>query len=297
MSPSRKTATTQPIKQISQQIPPLETSQASRIKTPQTNTLTISHPIHPNLSLSLHHQVICKTSTLLVLQQISHPLATLLQDFKAFNTKGASCNILHQAFKSSSPCPARQKEKQHVTIEESSCSSEEEPKRRTHINWTEEENLCLLSCWLHHSTYPVKGNDRKSEYYWKAVVDEFNTNMPTNGYKRSVKQLTTHWGDVERDITKFYGLYSRGQKKAKARLKGKGKDVAPSPSGNQPSQNMILYLEAMSLKAITMIKSAKEKKYQTYLKLLEKDTSNYSEAQHKRHEGVLDQLAKELVEE
>uniref|UniRef100_A0A0D3HDJ5 No apical meristem-associated C-terminal domain-containing protein n=1 Tax=Oryza barthii TaxID=65489 RepID=A0A0D3HDJ5_9ORYZ len=84
---------------------------------------------------------------------------------------------------------------------------------------------------------------------------------------------------------------------AKARLKGKGIDAAPSPLGNQPSQNMILYHEAMSLKATTMIKSAKEKKYQTYLKLLEKDTSNFSETQHKRHEGVLDQLAKELAGE
>jgi hypothetical protein len=81
--------------------------------------------------------------------------------------------------------------------------------RRTRINWTEEENLHLLSYWIHYSTDPVKGIDRKSEFYWKAVADVFNTSAPTNGHKRSVKQLKTHWGDVKRDITKFCGVYGR----------------------------------------------------------------------------------------
>jgi hypothetical protein len=61
-----------------------------------------------------------------------------------------------------------------------------------------------------------------------------------------------------------------GQKKAKARLKGTGKSAAPSPLSNQPSQNMVMYHEAMSMKA----KTARDKTYKTYLKLLAIDTSN-----------------------
>jgi hypothetical protein len=84
-----------------------------------------------------------------------------------------------------------------------------------------------------------------------------------------------------------------GQKKAKARLKGIGKSVAPSPLSSQPSQNMVMYHEAMSMKA----KSARAKKYNTYLKQLEIDTSNFSEKEKNRHESILDQIAKDLAKE
>lgn len=56
---------------------------------------------------------------------------------------------------------------------------------------------------------------------------------------------------------------------------------------------MILYNQAMSNKAAT----ARAKKYETYLKLLDRDTSKFSEVRLKRHEAVLDQLAKELAED
>jgi hypothetical protein len=36
--------------------------------------------------------------------------------------------------------------------------------------------------------------------------------------------------------------------------------------------------------------------YQTYAKLLDKDTSNFTEKQLKRHEDVLEKLAKEIAE-
>jgi NADPH-dependent glutamate synthase beta subunit-like oxidoreductase len=79
-------------------------------------------------------------------------------------------------------------------------------KKRNHrgcqrINWSEEENDRLFSAWTKHSTDPVIGNDRKFEYYWKAVAAEFNNNAPKNSHKRSIKQLKTHWGDVKRGIS------------------------------------------------------------------------------------------------
>ncbi|WVZ78261.1 hypothetical protein U9M48_026002 [Paspalum notatum var. saurae] len=117
---------------------------------------------------------------------------------------GATANTSSQQFESGSPCPGTQHEN-----DPSQAIAEEEPKRRKRINWTEEENLRLLSRWLHHSTDPVIGIDRKAEYYWKAVAQEFNDNMPANGHKRSVKQPKTHWGDVKRDLTKFCGVYGR----------------------------------------------------------------------------------------
>jgi hypothetical protein len=99
-----------------------------------------------------------------------------------------------------------------------------------------------------------------------------------------------------------------GQKKAKAKLKGK--TTALSPLGDQPTQNMVLYHEAASIKVAAMMKAAeatsntaeakKEKnkmeKYQTYIQLSQIDTSNYSAAKLKAHGAILEQVVRELTE-
>lgn len=47
-----------------------------------------------------------------------------------------------------------------------------------------------------------------------------------------------------------------GQKKAKERLKGKGKGTSSSPLGNLPSQNIVLYNETIKIRAEALLKSA-----------------------------------------
>jgi hypothetical protein len=56
---------------------------------------------------------------------------------------------------------------------------------------------------------------------------------------------------------------------------------------------MVMYHEAMSIKA----KTARDKKYNTYLKLLAIDTSNFNEKEKNRHGNILDQIAKDLAKE
>jgi hypothetical protein len=73
---------------------------------------------------------------------------------------------------------------------ESSGSSEEEEeegRRGLCINWSEDDNIRLMSSWLKHFVDPIQGNNKKTEHYWKAVADEFNANMPSNGHKRTPK--------------------------------------------------------------------------------------------------------------
>ena len=198
-----------------------------------------------------------------------------------------------------------------------------------------------MSSWLSNSVDPIKGNDKKSEHYWKAVAQEFNSNMPSGGHKRIAKQCRTHWDGLKREVAKFSELHSKarstftsgysddmimektrewykshnkqkpftfeyiwrdlkdqpkwrrvleegsnnkrnkisesgaytsssnqdteeetvckerrpeGQKAAKARQKSKGD--SPSPLGGKPCENMILFHEAMSTKAASLIKSA-----------------------------------------
>jgi hypothetical protein len=119
----------------------------------------------------------------------------------------ATANSSSHGSESSTPCPARQQEAP-VNLKESSESNENEVRTATRTNWTDEENLRLISAWLSNSVDPIDKNDKKGKYYWKDVADEFNNNCRTNGHKRTVKQLKTHWGNVK-DIGKFCGVYAQ----------------------------------------------------------------------------------------
>uniref|UniRef100_A0A0E0P5W7 Uncharacterized protein n=1 Tax=Oryza rufipogon TaxID=4529 RepID=A0A0E0P5W7_ORYRU len=92
----------------------------------------------------------------------------------------------------------------------------------------------------------------------------------------------------------------RDRKKGKAKLKGRCKNVTPSPLGDQPCQDFVSYYEAIKVKAKAILKFAEARsksaetkkeqtrmeKYHTHLKLLDKDTSNFSDAKLKGHEAV-----------
>ncbi|KAL6896815.1 hypothetical protein ACP4OV_007387 [Aristida adscensionis] len=338
-------------------------------------------------------------SSLHSLYQVFGRAASMPPSMLHHNTSvGGVGNTSSHGSESNSPCPASQKEKEPVNVEVSS-SSEEGGRKGTRMNWTEQENLRLLTSWLNNSVDPIDGNDKKSDYYWRAVAAEYNSNTAINSRKRTVMQCKTHWGGIKRDVTKFCGVYSRarstycsgqsddmlmdkarewfkkenkgkpftleymwkelkdqpkwrriaqqdsknkrtkvsesgaytsssnqdteeesskekrpeGQKRAKARQKRKGKGPcgAPSPLGDQPCHNMVLFHEAVKIRAAAIEKTAeaaaksaeakkeqtKMERLQTYLKLLDKDTSGYSEARLRRHEGILDQLGKELGED
>ena len=100
-----------------------------------------------------------------------------------------------------------------MNLNDSSSSSEEveEVTGRTRVNWTELENQRLLSAWCHHSIDAVKGTDQKAEHYWKAVAQEFNSNMPSGGHKRIAKQCRTHWDGLKREVAKFSELHSKAR--------------------------------------------------------------------------------------
>ena len=176
----------------------------------------------PQISPNTSHLIICRISILLVLQATTSHMASLLQSFKVLRTMEIGCKVLQQAFKlvskiqcthlikcldlqpvdlylgcnmtlleglqvtshgseSASPCPASQKQPETVDVQELSDSSDE-PRRGTRVNWTEDDNTRLMSYWLSNSVDPIKGNDKKSEHYWKAVAQEINNNMPSGGH-------------------------------------------------------------------------------------------------------------------
>ncbi|KAF0920870.1 hypothetical protein E2562_037530 [Oryza meyeriana var. granulata] len=48
------------------------------------------------------------------------------------------------------------------------------------LNWSNEEDIRLVSAWLHNSIDPVNGNDKKVDQYWLDVTSTYNSTTKCN---------------------------------------------------------------------------------------------------------------------
>ncbi|KAF8691524.1 hypothetical protein HU200_040671 [Digitaria exilis] len=48
------------------------------------------------------------------------------------------------------------------------------------LNWSNEEDIRLVSAWLHNSIDLVDGNDKKSDQYWSSVTSTYNNTTKCN---------------------------------------------------------------------------------------------------------------------
>jgi len=71
----------------------------------------------------------------------------------------AAANSFSHGSESASPCPTREEVNNIVNLEESSGNRDDGGRRGTRMNWTEDENIRLLSSWLNNSVDPIDGND------------------------------------------------------------------------------------------------------------------------------------------
>ncbi|CAN6198912.1 unnamed protein product [Urochloa humidicola] len=104
--------------------------------------------------------------------------------------------------------PAPQSNGEDVSNQEWSDASDGEQKKTGRMNWTEEEDLKLVSAWLNHSVDPVKGNNQKGEHFWKNLVAEFNSNIRPERI-RTIPQCKTHYSKTNRLIVHFNGCWVR----------------------------------------------------------------------------------------
>jgi hypothetical protein len=61
---------------------------------------------------------------------------------------------------------------------------------------------------LRNSVNPIEGNAKKSEYYWKEVVDLYNSTTESDR-KRDIKNLKNHWYKTTPKVTSFNGCYNQ----------------------------------------------------------------------------------------
>ena len=87
-----------------------------------------------------------------------------------------------------------------------------------------------------------------------------------------------------------------GQKQAKLKQKGKGKEKHQSSNLEDDQFNEAIARRSAALEKLLAAQELKAKntRLKEYLKLMEKDTSNYDEDTLRRHKRVLDALCKEL---
>ncbi|CAO2163042.1 unnamed protein product [Urochloa humidicola] len=148
------------------------------------------------------------------------------------------------------------------------------------------------------------------EYVWKILKDQpkwrrigpqeeknKRTKVDEYGAYTSSSNPDTDEGDRQKEKR------PEGQKRAKSKIRGKGKEktLPQSPLGMQPDEDMVLFHDAMSKRADALAKTAAvaaEKvrfdKIAKYMEYMDKDTTNFSAARKKVHDQICAQLEKEL---
>jgi hypothetical protein len=74
---------------------------------------------------------------------------------------------------------------QYEEKEDSIASSPDEGRRAVRINYTEDDNLRLVSLWIKHLVDPICGTDQSREAYWSKIAEAFNSGLAEGARRRS----------------------------------------------------------------------------------------------------------------
>ncbi|CAL5002806.1 unnamed protein product [Urochloa decumbens] len=134
------------------------------------------------------------------------------------------------------------------------------------LNWSNEEDIRLVSAWLHNSIDPIDGNDKKADQYWSDVTSTYNSTTKCDRM-RNRNQLKLRWERIKKPVTEFNGCYARI---SKVHQSGMSDD-------QKMDQAMQLYASEHSDKPFTMLHAWRilrhEKKWAAFVKKLSKEKS------------------------
>ncbi|XP_025797250.1 glutathione S-transferase T2-like isoform X4 [Panicum hallii] len=162
--------------------------------------------------------------------------------------------------------PARSNGQSNVrSIARSTATPDARSDRR--LNWSIEEDIRLVSAWLHNSIDPVDGNNKKSDQYWSDVTSTYNSSTKCNRM-RNRNQLKLRWERIKKPVTEFNGCYARI---TKVHQSGMSDD-------QKMDQAMQLYAYEHSDRPFTLLHVWRivrhEKKWSAYVKKLSKEKKN-----------------------
>lgn len=75
--------------------------------------------------------------------------------------------------------------------------------------WTDEEDEWLCEAWIALTNDAVNGTDQNSNTFWGAVYDDFIRRGGDNGVRTSTGSLSSRWGTINREVSKFVGCLSK----------------------------------------------------------------------------------------
>ncbi|RLM74683.1 uncharacterized protein C2845_PM15G18960 [Panicum miliaceum] len=90
-------------------------------------------------------------------------------------------------------------------------SGDEVARTEKRILWTQEEDVRLMSSWLHNSTDPSIGADRKNEQYWGDVVETYNNTTPSHR-RRNAKQAKDRWHKINKWTDLFHSAWLKARR-------------------------------------------------------------------------------------
>nr|CAB3491208.1 unnamed protein product [Digitaria exilis] len=103
--------------------------------------------------------------------------------------------------------PASNDKKQYVVVD----SGDELPRTEKRILWTQHEDVKMMSSWLHNSTDPSMGADRRNEQYWYDVAETYNETTP-NSRKRNAKQIKDRFNKVNGLTDLFHSAWVKARR-------------------------------------------------------------------------------------
>ncbi|XP_013689416.2 glutathione S-transferase T3-like [Brassica napus] len=78
--------------------------------------------------------------------------------------------------------------------------------RRRRTNWSQKEDVVLISAWLNTSKDPITGNEQKAGSFWKRVGAYFNASPQLVGMAdREVGNCKQRWSKISDQVSKFVG--------------------------------------------------------------------------------------------
>ncbi|RLN09307.1 glutathione S-transferase T3-like isoform X2 [Panicum miliaceum] len=94
------------------------------------------------------------------------------------------------------------------TIQPARSNARADARTDRRLNWSNEEDIRLVSAWLHNSIDPVEGNDKKSDQYWYDVTSTYNSTTKCDRV-RYRNQLKLRCERIKKPVTEFNGCYAR----------------------------------------------------------------------------------------
>lgn len=82
------------------------------------------------------------------------------------------------------------------------------PSQKRSKNFSEEEDILLVSAWLNVSQDAVHGADQSKNTYWGRIYEYFQKNK-TFESNRTQGSLSNRWSGIQLDVNKFAGCVSR----------------------------------------------------------------------------------------